>query len=204
MHTCANLARKRMTTSASGDGMQREQKPSQTNRNPLCYLFARCSNALTTFVYLAKHLYSRPNGYKLKKDMCPPQDKNCISWIFRPILVIYSAIEAEKWVEFRKIIKMGVLASVFEFLAPKHEKMEQFHWLKISTFCNLSCRRYFSLLTILPSIIWHSAPIQTIFYPFWVFLEVLQFFDRPCPIEDTMDWYFLGHIFRKKLLSLSI
>jgi len=96
MHTCANLARKRMTMSASGDGMQREQKPSQTNRNPLCYLFARCSNALTTFVYLAKHLYSRPNGYKLKKDVSPPQDKKLYLLEFRPILVIYSAIEAEK------------------------------------------------------------------------------------------------------------
>ena len=75
MHTCANLARKRMTTSASGDGMQREQKPSQINRNPLWYLFACCSNALTTFVYLAKHLYSRPNGYKHKKGYVSPQDK---------------------------------------------------------------------------------------------------------------------------------
>ena len=119
MHTCANLARKRMTTSALGDGMQREQKPSQTNRNPLCYLFACCSNALTTFVYLAKHLYSRPNGYKLKKDMCPPRTKKCISWSFRPILVIYSAIEAEKWVEFRKIIKNGGPGFSFWVIGPE-------------------------------------------------------------------------------------
>ena len=144
MHTCANLARKRMTTSALGDGMQREQKPSQTNRNPLCYLFARCSNALTTFVYLAKHLYSRPNGYKLKKDMCPPRTKNCISWIFRPILVIRIQENYKKW---------GSRLKFLSYWPQNMKKMEQFHWLKISTFCNLGCRRYFSLLTILPSII---------------------------------------------------
>ena len=77
--------------------------------------------------------------------------------------------------------KMGSRLQFLSYWPQNIKKMEQFHWLKISTFCNLGCRRYFSLLTILPSIIWHSAPIQTIFYPFWVFLEVHQFFDQPCP-----------------------